>query len=60
MFVYYFNYRCFTLFPGDIILTGTPGGVGMARTPPQWLKPGDVIESEIEGLGKMTNHIVCP
>ncbi|XP_026480488.1 fumarylacetoacetate hydrolase domain-containing protein 2 [Ctenocephalides felis] len=52
--------QCFTLFPGDIILTGTPGGVGMARTPPQWLKPGDVIESEIEGLGKMTNHIVCP
>ncbi|GAB0088399.1 fumarylacetoacetate hydrolase domain-containing protein 2 [Sergentomyia squamirostris] len=47
-----------TLRPGDVILTGTPGGVGMFRDPPEWLKPGDVIESEIEKLGKMTNTMI--
>jgi 2-keto-4-pentenoate hydratase/2-oxohepta-3-ene-1,7-dioic acid hydratase in catechol pathway len=39
-----------TLLPGTVILTGTPGGVGMARTPPQWLREGDVVEVEITGV----------
>lgn len=47
-----------TLRPGDVILTGTPGGVGMFRNPPEWLKPGDVIVSEIEGLGQLVNPVV--
>lgn len=47
-----------TLLPGDIILTGTPSGVGMHRTPAEFLKVGDVIESEIEGIGKMFNTVV--
>ena len=47
------------LFLGDIILTGTPGGVGMHRCPPEFLKVGDVIESEIEGIGKIINTVVA-
>ncbi|KAM7363932.1 oxaloacetate tautomerase fahd2, mitochondrial [Cochliomyia hominivorax] len=49
-----------TLLPGDVILTGTPKGVGMHRNPPEYLKPGDVIESEIQCLGKMINKVVAP
>jgi len=41
-----------TLHPGDIIATGTPPGVGMGRTPPRYLRPGDVVEAWIEGLGR--------
>lgn len=41
-----------TLHPGDIIATGTPPGVGMGRTPPRYLRPGDVVEARIEGLGR--------
>lgn len=48
-----------TLRPGDVIATGTPGGVGFARTPPVWLTPGDVIEVEIEGVGAIRNHVVA-
>jgi len=48
-----------TLLPGDVILTGTPSGVGMHRNPPEFLKPGDVIESEIEGIGKLINTVVA-
>lgn len=48
-----------TLLPGDVILTGTPGGVGMHRSPPEFLKVGDVIESEIEGIGKIINTVVA-
>lgn len=44
-----------TLFPGDIIMTGTPSGVGIGMNPPVFLKRGDVIESEIEGLGILRN-----
>jgi len=44
-----------TLAPGDIIFTGTPPGVGAARKPPIWLKPGDVVEVEIEKLGTLRN-----
>ncbi len=41
------------LLPGDVIFTGTPGGVGMARNPQRWLAPGDVLTSYIEGIGEM-------
>jgi 2-keto-4-pentenoate hydratase/2-oxohepta-3-ene-1,7-dioic acid hydratase in catechol pathway len=47
-----------SLEPGDIIATGTPSGVGHARTPPEFLKPGDILESEIAGLGSLRNTIV--
>jgi len=46
------------LLPGDLIFTGTPAGVGSLRTPPRFLSPGDVIVTEIEGLGRMENHCV--
>ena len=46
-----------TLEAGDIISTGTPEGVGFARTPPEFLKPGDLLETEIEGIGTMRNTI---
>lgn len=46
-----------TLTPGDIIATGTPGGVGVGRTPPLYLRPGDVVRCEIEGLGAITNPV---
>jgi 2-keto-4-pentenoate hydratase/2-oxohepta-3-ene-1,7-dioic acid hydratase in catechol pathway len=47
-----------TLEPGDLIFTGTPPGVGMARKPPVFLKPGDVVEVEIDGLGILRNPVV--
>jgi 2-keto-4-pentenoate hydratase/2-oxohepta-3-ene-1,7-dioic acid hydratase in catechol pathway len=47
-----------TLLPGDIIATGTPSGVGFARNPPEYLKPGDVVECEVEGIGIIRNHVV--
>jgi 2-keto-4-pentenoate hydratase/2-oxohepta-3-ene-1,7-dioic acid hydratase in catechol pathway len=50
--------RYITLQPGDIIATGTPAGVGFARTPPEFLRPGDVMESTIDGIGTMRNHVV--
>jgi 2-keto-4-pentenoate hydratase/2-oxohepta-3-ene-1,7-dioic acid hydratase in catechol pathway len=46
-----------TLEAGDIISTGTPEGVGFARTPPEWMKPGDLLETEVEGIGVMRNPI---
>lgn len=46
-----------TLEPGDIILTGTPAGVGHARNPPEFMKPGDILETEITGLGLLRNRI---
>ena len=49
--------RGLTLEPGDIIATGTPEGVGMGRTPQEWLQDGDVVETEIEGIGLMRNRI---
>jgi len=48
-----------TLEPGDLIFTGTPPGVGMARKPQVWLKPGDVVEVEIDGLGVLRNPVVA-
>ncbi len=47
----------FTLLPGDVIMTGTPEGVGYAMQPPQTLKTGDVMELEVEGIGVLTNAI---
>ena len=46
-----------TLEPGDIILTGTPAGVGHARTPPEFMRAGDVMETEVAGLGLLRNRI---
>ena len=51
--------KVMTLEPGDIIITGTPSGVAMARKPQNWLKPGDVCEVEIEGIGTLVNPIVA-
>jgi 2-keto-4-pentenoate hydratase/2-oxohepta-3-ene-1,7-dioic acid hydratase in catechol pathway len=45
------------LAPGDVIATGTPGGVGAKRVPPLWLKPGDLVEVEIDGIGLLRNGI---
>jgi 2-keto-4-pentenoate hydratase/2-oxohepta-3-ene-1,7-dioic acid hydratase in catechol pathway len=50
--------QIFTLEPGDLIFTGTPPGVGMARKPPVWLKPGDVVEVEIDQIGVLRNPVV--
>ncbi len=50
--------RGMTLLPGTVILTGTPSGVGMARTPPVWLKDGDVVEIAIEKIGTIRNRVV--
>jgi len=49
----------FTLRPGDLLATGTPSGVGYARTPPWLLHPGDTVEVEIQRLGTLTNPIVA-
>jgi 2-keto-4-pentenoate hydratase/2-oxohepta-3-ene-1,7-dioic acid hydratase in catechol pathway len=49
--------ECMTLEPGDVIITGTPAGVGYARTPPVWMAPGDICEIEIEGIGILSNPI---
>ncbi|MCF6328586.1 MAG: fumarylacetoacetate hydrolase family protein [Henriciella sp.] len=49
----------FTLEPGDVIFTGTPAGVGAGYTPPKWLKAGDVVRVEIEGIGALENTIVA-
>ena len=49
--------RGLTIEAGDIIATGTPEGVGMGRTPPEYLQDGDVLETEVEGIGLMRNRI---
>ena len=49
--------ECLTLEPGDVIAMGTPAGVGQARTPPVWMKHGDTIEIEIDGIGLLSNPI---
>lgn len=46
------------LYPGDVVFTGTPSGVGTARTPPMFLSPGDVLVSTIDGIGSITNRCV--
>lgn len=49
--------ECMTLEPGDVVITGTPAGVGYARTPPVFMKPGDICEIEIERIGVLQNSI---
>jgi 2-keto-4-pentenoate hydratase/2-oxohepta-3-ene-1,7-dioic acid hydratase in catechol pathway len=49
--------RTMTLEPGDLIATGTPPGVGFARTPPVWLREGDLVTVEIERIGALTNPV---
>ena len=51
--------RGMTLEPGDIIATGTPDGVGFARTPPEFLQDGDIMETEVEGIGILRNRVVA-
>ncbi|GAB6087992.1 fumarylacetoacetate hydrolase family protein [Alkaliphilus crotonatoxidans] len=51
--------RGMTLKPGDIIATGTPSGVGMGFNPPRFMKPGDVVECEIEGIGTLKNTVAA-
>lgn len=48
-----------TLLPGSVIITGTPSGVGMGRTPPRWLVPGDTVTVEVSGIGSLTNPVIA-
>jgi len=48
----------FTLEPGDLILTGTPSGVGLFQQPSSWLRPGDRVKVEIQGIGSIENTVV--
>jgi 2,4-diketo-3-deoxy-L-fuconate hydrolase len=48
------------LYPGDLIFTGTPAGMGMTMTPPRYLEVGDVVESWVEGVGRLRNRCVTP
>ncbi|ABI89858.1 fumarylacetoacetate (FAA) hydrolase family protein [Burkholderia ambifaria AMMD] len=49
--------ECLTLEPGDVVVMGTPAGVGFARTPPVWMKAGDRVEVDIEGIGVLSNVV---
>jgi 2-keto-4-pentenoate hydratase/2-oxohepta-3-ene-1,7-dioic acid hydratase in catechol pathway len=49
--------KAVTLEPGDLVIMGTPSGVGHARKPPLWMKDGDLVEIEIEGIGILANPI---
>jgi 5-carboxymethyl-2-hydroxymuconate isomerase len=51
--------RAITLEPGDVITTGTPAGCGTFRDPPLWLRPGDVVEVAVEGVGSLTNPVTA-
>jgi len=51
--------ECLTLEPGDLIVMGTPGGVGGTRQPRIWMRPGDIVEVAIEGIGVLRNPILC-
>lgn len=53
-----FFYSTMTLLPGDVILSGTPYGYGSVQNPPQFLQKGDILETEVENIGKMTHHII--
>lgn len=50
--------ECMTLEPGDMLIMGTPGGVGAGRKPQLWMKPGDVCEVEVEGIGVLRNPVI--
>ena len=49
--------ECLTLEPGDVLVMGTPAGVGYARTPPVFMRDGDICEIEIEGIGVLSNPV---
>lgn len=49
-----------TLFPGDLIFTGTPSGVGLGKTPPVYLRRGQTLVTRIEGIGELRNRLVEP
>lgn len=49
--------ECLTLEHGDVVVTGTPAGIGYARKPPVWMKHGDTIEVSVDGLGTLTNPV---
>jgi 2-keto-4-pentenoate hydratase/2-oxohepta-3-ene-1,7-dioic acid hydratase in catechol pathway len=51
--------RDITLHPGDVVSTGTPGGIGYFRTPPEFMAPGDVITAEVEHVGRLVNRVVA-
>ena len=51
--------RGITLYPGDVIATGTPAGVGMGMQPPRWLQHGDLVRIEIDGIGVLENRFVA-
>jgi 2-keto-4-pentenoate hydratase/2-oxohepta-3-ene-1,7-dioic acid hydratase in catechol pathway len=59
-YLIHFLARGMTFEPGDVIMTGTPHGVGFAMKPPHYLVPGDVVECEVEGLGTLRNRVVAP
>ncbi|HSW16431.1 MAG TPA: fumarylacetoacetate hydrolase family protein, partial [Ramlibacter sp.] len=50
--------RGITLYPGDVIATGTPAGVGMGMQPPRWLRTGDVVRVEVDGIGAIENRFI--
>jgi len=52
-----YSSRMTWLRPGDVIATGTPGGVGSRKTPPRWLKPGEEVEVVVEGVGRLNNRV---
>ena len=52
----YFS-KWYRFSPGDIVTTGSPPGVGAGRTPPVYMKPGDLVEVEIEGIGKLSSPV---
>ena len=58
-FILHYLSQFMTLLPGDVISTGTPGGVGLGLDPPQYLKPGDVVELGIEGLGQQRQEAIA-
>jgi len=51
--------RDITLYPGDVVSTGTPGGIGYFRDPPEFMAPGDVITAEVKHVGRLTNRVVA-
>jgi 2-keto-4-pentenoate hydratase/2-oxohepta-3-ene-1,7-dioic acid hydratase in catechol pathway len=58
-FLVHYLSQFMTLHPGDVISTGTPPGVGMAMKPPRWLRPGDVVELGIDGLGRQRQRVLA-
>lgn len=58
-YLVYFLSHVMTLSPGDVVLTGTPSGVGCFRDPPVWLEPGDTVETHVEGVGTLVNPVIA-